>query len=81
MLLFQASLNIDDKTNIMLLLTELVCHGMARPDFFTLLNTNTFKARSSLLQVNFIKTYWEGCRKKCKKVGISLREAYAHQFE
>ena len=56
MLLFQASLNIDDKTNIMLLLTELVCHGMARPDFFTLLNTNTFKARSSLLQVNFLKT-------------------------
>ena len=50
----QASLGIEDKTTVLLLLTELVCHGLARPDFFTLLKTNSLKARSSLLQVNLI---------------------------
>ena len=50
----QASLGMEDKTTVLLLLTELVCHGLARPDFFTLLKTNSLKARSSLLQVNLI---------------------------
>ena len=51
---YQASLGMEDKTTVLLLLTELVCHGLARPDFFTLLKTNSLKARSSLLQVNLI---------------------------
>ena len=49
--LSQASLGMEDKTMVLLLLTELTCHGLARPDFFTLLKTNSLKARSSLLQV------------------------------
>ena len=49
--LSQASLGMEDKTMVLLLLTELTCHGLARPDFFTMLKTNSLKARSSLLQV------------------------------
>jgi len=47
----KASLGMEDKTMVLLLLTELTCHGLARPDFFTLLKTNSLKARSSLLQL------------------------------
>jgi len=47
----KASLGMEDKTMVLLLLTELTCHGLARPDFFTLLKTNSLKARFSLLQL------------------------------
>ena len=52
--LSQASFSMEDKTTILLLLTELACHGLAQPDFFTFLQTKSFKARSSLLKVNSI---------------------------
>jgi len=47
----KASLSMEDKTTILLLLTELACHGSSMPHFFTLLKINSLKARSSLLQL------------------------------
>ena len=44
----------EDKTTILILLTELICHGLARPDFFNLIKPNSPKIRFSLLQVNLL---------------------------
>lgn len=44
----------EDKTTILILLTELICHGLARPDFFNLIKPNSLKTRFSLLQVNLL---------------------------
>jgi len=54
----KASLGMEDKTTILLLLTELACHGLARPDFFTRQETNSLKARSSLLKLMADEWNW-----------------------